>query len=128
MSFHSYQEAGQYTVSLTAYNAAGCSSLYILGVFNIIPDGAIYIPNAFTPNDDGNNDDFKAVGLGVSEFRMTIFDRWGKEIKTMNALAETWDGTSKGQDAPEGTYTYLVYYRLNSGAEKKMAGTIILVR
>lgn len=124
---HTYQEPGQYIVILTAYNSVGCSDEYALS-YNIIPNGALYFPNVFTPNGDGRNDEFMAIGEGVSLFRMTIFDRWGKEIVTYDSILDRWDGKAKGQDCPEGVYTYVVYYRLNNNAEKKMGGTITLIR
>lgn len=125
---HTYGAPGDYLVILTAYNSVGCSDEYALGPFHIVPNGALYFPNVFTPNGDGRNDEFMAVGQGVAIFRMTIFDRWGKEIVTYNSIYDRWDGKSKGQDCPEGVYTYVVYYRLNNDAEKKMGGTITLIR
>lgn len=125
---HTYLSTGEYTVSLTAYNQYGCSDIYYLGQYLIVPDGALYFPNVFTPNGDGKNDEFYAVGEGVASFHLIIFDRWGKQIKTLQSITETWDGKDKGVEVPEGTYTFVVNYTLNSGATKKMGGTIILVR
>lgn len=125
---HTYQTPGEYTVSLTAFNSLGCSNVYYLGQYIIVPDGAIYFPNVFTPNGDGKNDEFYVAGEGISAFNMTIFDRWGKQIKTLNNINETWDGKVKGIDAPEGTYTFVVDYVLNYGGRKKRGGTINLIR
>ena len=125
---HIYHEAGAYIVTLVAFNSVGCSSIYVLGPFIIVPDGALYIPNAFTPNRDGNNDFFLCIGEGVEDFKMIIFDRWGREITVLNSIVESWDGTSKGQPAPEGVYTYVVNARLNNGNTLKRGGTITLLR
>lgn len=125
---HTYFAPGEYTVSLTAFNSLGCSDVYYLGQYIIVPDGAIYFPNVFTPNGDGKNDEFYISGEGISSFNMTIFDRWGLQIKTLNNINETWDGKVKGIDAPEGTYTFVVDYVLNYGGRKKRGGTINLIR
>lgn len=125
---HTYYAPGEYIVTLVAYNSVGCPSTYVLGPFIIVPDGALYIPNAFTPNRDGNNDYFMAVGQGIDDFKMIIFDRWGKEIITLNSITESWDGTAKGEPAPEGVYTYVINARLNNGNTLKRGGTITLLR
>ena len=69
-------------------------------VIKIKPAFVIYIPNAFTPNTDGLNDDFKAQGVGISEFQMWIFDRWGHVIFESNDINKGWDGTVRGGDEP----------------------------
>lgn len=125
---HTYAEPGTYMVTMTAYNSLGCKDEYILGPFIIVPNGTIYVPNAFSPNGDGKNDYFNAIGEGVSSFQMIIFDRWGKEIVTLNSLTDLWDGTAKGQTAPEGVYTYIMNVTLNTGTVFKRAGTITLFR
>ncbi len=125
---HTYFAPGEYIVTLVVFNSVGCPSTYVLGPFIIVPDGALYIPNAFTPNRDGNNDAFMCIGQGIDDFKMIIFDRWGKEIITLNSIAESWDGTSKGQPAPEGVYTFVLNARLNNGDSFKRGGTITLLR
>lgn len=126
--WHQYYETGEYVVALTAYNQLGCQSIYYLSPYLIVPDGQLYIPNVFTPNGDGKNDEFYADGEGVASFNMVIFDRWGKLVTMLNNISERWDGKVNGMDVPEGTYTFVVDYRLNSGAFKKMGGTINLIR
>jgi len=68
----------------------------------------VYFPNAFTPNDDGNNDEFKANGLSGNEtVTMSIYNRWGERVfYTPDALSEGWDGTFRGSKMNAGVYVY----------------------
>ncbi len=67
----------------------------------IKPAYVIYVPNAFTPNSDGLNDGFKALGVGIEAFKMQIFDRWGKMIFESDDINTGWDGSVGKSDAAE---------------------------
>lgn len=67
---------------------------------------AIYIPTAFTPNNDGLNDVFKAVGRDVEQFTLWVFNRWGEKIFETTNLNIGWDGYYKGVPAPVGLYIW----------------------
>lgn len=83
---------------------------------NIILPSKVFVPNAFTPNNDSRNDDFKAKASFINEgnnneensFKFMIFDRWGEKLFESNKLTEGWDGTYKGVAVPEGTYIYII--------------------
>lgn len=124
---HNFEEPGAYNVSLTAYNSVGCKDVYEVP-YEILPNGALYIPTAFSPNGDGINDQFFSMGEGIISFNMIIFDRWGKEIVTLTNVSQTWDGTKNGKGVPEGAYTYIVDAVLNYGGRINRGGTITLVR
>lgn len=82
-----------------ATNKWGCSDT-ASRIINLKQSYAIYIPNTFTPNDDGLNDGFKASGYNITKFNLKIFDRWGKILFETNDMNEAWDGTTKGSDEP----------------------------
>jgi gliding motility-associated-like protein len=70
-----------------------------------------YIPNAFSPNEDGNNDNFLPVfqdGITVTEYKMVIFDRWGNKVFTSTDLSEPWDGRLNSTQTPSGVYVYVI--------------------
>lgn len=69
----------------------------------IKPDYVLYVPNAFTPNDDGLNDGFRAIGVGIIEFKLQIFDRWGALIFETNDINTPWDGSVNGKGDYEST-------------------------
>jgi PKD repeat protein len=73
---HMYGDTGTYIVQLIVHNSKMCYDT-IYKPIRIKDEFAIYFPNAFTPNDDGVNEQFKPLAVGVAEFKMLIFDRWG---------------------------------------------------
>lgn len=83
-------------------NEYGCRDSIIKNV-KIKPGYALYIPNAFTPNNDGINDGFQAVGIGIVEFKLQIFDRWGALIFESNDINKAWDGSVNGKGDYETT-------------------------
>jgi gliding motility-associated-like protein len=88
----------------------------------------LFIPSAFTPNGDGNNDLFQVYGQGIKKVDMKIFNRWGELVYQSNNQFSGWDGTYKGQvQQPQVlTYTVSVVFLDDTKAEKN--GTITLVR
>ncbi|MBK9270420.1 MAG: gliding motility-associated C-terminal domain-containing protein [Saprospiraceae bacterium] len=64
----------------------------------------IYIPNAFSPNQDGVNDECKIYHNGVSNLNIEIYDRWGGMVFKSNSVSGTWDGNSQGKDCMVGVY------------------------
>ncbi len=98
-----------------------------------IPDIRIYLPNAFSPNGDGLNDEFKAVtnSENIESFQMLIYDRWGTLIFESNDISRGWNGTFKGKLCPQGVYVYKVEYSLSgssTGQSETKIGTVVLVR
>lgn len=66
------------------------------------------IPNAFTPNNDGENDIYRVYGENIFEYSLMIFDRWGGKVFETNDLNEGWDGTFKGQALKSGVYIGII--------------------
>jgi gliding motility-associated-like protein len=121
-------ETTTYTVTLTAYNSYFvCPTTYSQD-YEIIFDGAVYTPNVFTPNGDGNNDVFMMVGDGLVSIDWIVFDRWGKEVYHGRALGDSWDGTKEGVPVPEGTYTYILNALQNDGHRMQKGGTVMVIR
>ncbi|MEM9933007.1 MAG: gliding motility-associated C-terminal domain-containing protein [Bacteroidota bacterium] len=124
-----YIDPGTYWVTLTAFDALGeCPSVDSL-LLELIPRGNVFLPNAFSPNNDGFNDEFKPVGLQINEFKMSIFDQWGNLIKETDGLTEAWDGLhSDGSPAPEGVYVFIIRALINDGTTYERTGSITLIR
>jgi gliding motility-associated-like protein len=87
----------------------------------------VYIPNSFSPNNDGINDRFGVVSINISEFNMIIFNRWGEIVFQTNDPEGTWDGMYKGTMSETGVFGLVITYRGNS-AESSYTGTITLLR
>ena len=109
----------------------------------ISPVFTIYIPNAFTPNNDLHNDYFLPITDGVSEFELTIYDRSGKEVFktndfsndylsciTDNACNAAWNGKIKNGDeyATKGLYVYKINLTDFNGKLRAYSGSFTLIR
>ncbi len=115
-----YDSNGKFPVMLVVTNEYGCVDT----VFKIVivdEDVAVYIPNTFTPNDDGVNDVFTIKGLGLKSegFYMEIFDRWGTLVYSNKDINKGWDGTIKGVKAADGIYVYNVQVIGDNNVGKK---------
>jgi len=100
---HFYMTDGTYHVTLIATNIEGCSDTTVQ-IIVVLPDFYFYFPNAFTPNNNGNNDFFMGYGAGIKTYHMQIFDRWGERLFETTDINTGWDGTYKGAKVPEGIY------------------------
>jgi gliding motility-associated-like protein len=112
-----------YTVELTDNN--GCKATDQVTVFF---RGSIFVPNTFTPNGDGTNDSFYALGHEVTVFRLLVFNRWGEEIFETDHLGGAWDGTFRGKESPIDTYVWRVDYTTTNGSAFTRFGHVNLVR
>jgi len=89
----------------------------------------IFIPNVFSPNGDGKNDQFYFRTTGINELNYTIYNRWGEIIFTATAPDTRWAGkTSSGTTAPDGVYYYVYQAESNTGKNYKGSGFIQLIQ
>ena len=93
----------------------------------VTKDWNIYIPNAFTPNNDIYNEVFIPVGYGISEIKLRIFDRWGAQIFVSDATNIGWDGKMKGKTCEQGVYTYQVEIKTMAGNSLTKVGHVTLL-
>jgi len=102
---YTYLDKGEHLVSLQVTDIFGCTDII---TDTIRPEQYLYYPNTFTPNGDGRNDVFLVKGMGIEEFEMFIFSRWGDQIFHSEDMEVGWDGTVKGELAPVGTYVFVL--------------------
>jgi gliding motility-associated-like protein len=88
----------------------------------------LFHPNSFTPNGDGLNDTFKVYGQYTAQVEFKIFNRWGELLFFTTDLTESWDGTSKGNAMPEGTYVFRAYLTDLTGQTSERSGNVLLLR
>jgi gliding motility-associated-like protein len=107
---HTYTSYGSYTATLTVADTLGCS---VLLSFNIFVDEIVNfsLPNIITPNGDNRNDNFEFItNAGVEEYTITIYNRWGKEIRRITSSEiKIWDGKNdSGNECSAGSYFYSI--------------------
>ena len=93
----------------------------------------VYIPNAFSPNEDGRNDTFRPYAKGNWAVRsFSVFSRWGNLVFEENEkpveAVEGWDGNVKGNPMPQGIYTYLLEAEAPDGKVEQFSGEVLLIR
>lgn len=113
---------------VTLQTVEGCTATdSVMMLFSFVP---LTMPNAFTPDGDGLNDEFRPVTVPekISSFSMYIYDKWGKMLFFTSDLSHGWDGTINGTPAPLGVYSYTLTYGNPSGEKRKKMGLVTLVR
>jgi gliding motility-associated-like protein len=126
---HSYDQWGNYTITLQTTNINGCVA-YSQGTVVIKPVFTFYVPNAFTPNsEDQINGVFAGTGTHYKQVRMMIYDRWGIQIfdKTSEE-PPAWDGTLDGIDCQIDVYAYLIYVTDKTNFIHVFRGSVCLLR
>lgn len=124
---HSYPDTGIYPIQLVVETEYGCLDTVSYRV-KVNPLFTFYVPNSFTPDGNGINDEFFGLGQGYSSYSMYIYDRWGELIFESNDPEYTWDGTYKGQQVQQGTYVYRFYILDWQGHDHQYKGIVTLHR
>lgn len=115
-----------YTLEVTDEN--GCVDIDTVRIFVESIDD-VFIPSAFSPNGDGQNDVFRLVPYGLTELgSFQIFNRWGQRMFEAGALTDGWDGTVDGEPQPIGTYIYYLSGFDYKGDPIERQGNITLLR
>lgn len=124
---------GAYWVTVT--NEYGCAATYFHDVAARCDGYTLYIPNAFTPDNDGVNDIFRASGTNILDFEMTIWNRWGEVVWVGHDLDDFWDGSYPGGThyVPADAYVYTVRFRYLTDRDRPsqwldQRGSVIVIR
>ncbi len=89
----------------------------------------IYVPNAFTPNNDRLNDEFHVTVQGrLKSFHISVYDRFGNVFYSSNDTNGNWDGKLKGKPAPAGVFIYIITGLSYENKSIKQKGIITLLR
>lgn len=121
------------TYTARAYNP-GCSVSDKVTIQVLCNGANVYIPNTFSPNHDGMNDQFYPRGRGLTNIKsMRIFNRWGQMIFAhvnfpANSANDGWNGTFGGQDAPPDVYVYIIEVTCENNTTMTIKGNISLLR
>jgi gliding motility-associated-like protein len=125
---HSFAEIGDFNVTLAIETLYGCVDTITKRV--IIEEFLLYIPNSFTPQNDGVNDVFLPKGIGVNVYELKIFSRWGEHFFTSDDINIGWNGTTNRKDkiAQTGVYVYLINVTDVFGEKHTYNGKVTLIK
>ncbi len=89
----------------------------------------LLVPTAFSPNNDGTNDELCIPSnVCIESFELNIYDRWGEKVFTTTGINHCWDGSYKGANLETAGFVYTFTARLSDGSEFKQKGTISLIK
>jgi gliding motility-associated-like protein len=117
------------TYNLLVTSTAGCQDNDTINVkvYKVAP--SIYVPTAFSPNNDNNNDILKPILLGMRTLNyFRVFDRWGNLVFSTNQKGKGWDGTFKGSPQDLGTFVWMAQGTTYTGQVITLKGYSVLVR
>ena len=124
---HIYNKTGTFSACLAAYNDYGCVDTICEPVQSItVP--LLDVPNAFSPNGDGVNDEVHVKGYGFENFSWRIYNRWGTLVYQSTNSIDGWDGKYKGVLQPQEVYTYVLNVQYTNGTTFRKTGDITLLR
>lgn len=127
----SFADTGLYVVSLIATNEFNCLDTAQV-LIDIYPSIRHFLPNAFTPNQDGSNDTYGAQGVfgGIQDYHLQVFDRYGQKIFESNSPLRQWDGINQnnGKQAPSGSYLVRVKFLDGRGKRYEDKSLVTLYR
>jgi gliding motility-associated-like protein len=130
---HLFSATGTYNIRAIVNLSCGVDTIFktlsIIKCDSVVADCQLFVPSAFTPNNDGKNDKFNPQTICPTEqFECLIYDRWGKLIFKTSKQTDKWDGKYKGADCATGVYVYFIKYKFPRQPIKKDYGSMTLLR
>ncbi|MFN4234247.1 MAG: PKD domain-containing protein [Bacteroidia bacterium] len=130
---YAFADTGSYPVTLYVVNEYGCLDSIVKEVV-ILGDYTLFIPNAFTPNEDGINDTWGPEGVGIGtqpgDYILYIFNRWGEMIFVSEDINKQWNGIPQGASdvAQQDSYMYRIIVKNSLGEKNQYIGHFNLVK
>ena len=124
---HNYDGLDEYDAAVTVITNNGCFDVATVHLYGSV---ILYIPSAFTPNNDGLNDAFQIVGRQIESFELFIYNRWGDIVYSSTSIEDSWMGNINGGDhfAPDGLYQWVIKVQGYDVDAAEMRGVINLLR
>ena len=121
---------GFYNYTVFISNSTGCmdSAMVRVNIYSTLPE--LYVPSAFTPNNDGKNDFFTVVAPGIQHINVfRVYNRWGQIVYDSPLThSEGWDGTYNGKPLASDTFVWMVQAIDYTGKVHFKKGTVTLIR
>ena len=122
------EETTLFTLTVSDGLCSGSDTVLIKVYDSICASPFVFIPNAFSPNKDGNNDKLYVRGPFIESFVFRVYDRWGELVWETTNLAEGWDGTLRGKLLDPDVYDYYLQATCVGGLENIIKGNVTLIR
>jgi gliding motility-associated-like protein len=125
-----FENPGGYLAVLIVTNDKGCTDTVMKPII-IGEDYGLYVPEAFTPNGDGINDEFFPKGYGIVTYEMSVFNRWGEKLFSTGDFAERWKGNYQGRSddiVEDGVYIWLIKGTNVFGKSIELTGKVLLYK
>lgn len=122
-----FSEEGTYFIDLTIENEVGCN-VSKRDTLQIQKGYHITVPTAFSPNGDRLNDTFRPEFDNISRLKMRVINVQGITMYESDKLSAAWNGSFRGEEAPQGPYYYEIEYATGSGVVRKERGKVFLLR
>ena len=125
---HTYQgDTDEYTITLKIKNEGNCTDSFRIKIC-VLDTVTLFIPTAFTPNDDGSNDVFKINSGSIQFANIQIYNRWGERVFETDDARQGWDGTYKGALCQTDYFVYLIKYKGKKTPWRYIRGYFYLIR
>ncbi len=117
----------EYIVQVSDANGCFAFDSIRVRLFTVKP--GLYVPNAFTPNGDNNNDFFRPIALGIKSLdKFEVYNRWGQLVYSSTDLVRGWDGTFGGRPQDPAAFVWIAEATDYTGKKVKLKGTVVLIR
>ena len=115
------------TYNVTGVNSEGCSAIDSV-IITVDEEVVIFIPDIFSPNNDGNNDILYLRGKGIQSIYFAIYDRWGEKVFETTNIDIGWDGNFRGKPLNPAVFAYYVKGSFTNGDKINEKGNVTLIR
>lgn len=123
-----FDEVGSYKVKLTITTSDSSRCSCDTTFDNItVKESMIWVPNVFTPNGDGKNDEFRVAYRSLAKFQCWLYNRWGHQVYSWTDPAKGWNGRINGRLVPDGAYYYVIDATGTDGEHYKLKGAVNLL-
>jgi gliding motility-associated-like protein len=117
-----------YVLTVSMVNGSATCYGYATLHAEVAPPQPFFVPNAFSPNGDGNNDVFQIFGQSIKTITLKVFNRWGELVYQSDNQFDAWDGSYKGQLQMPGVFTYTAQVTYLDSRKSEVKGTVTLIR
>lgn len=120
-----------YIVKITDTNGCDVWDTISITIDDACDDNAdVFVPNSFSPNDDGQNDKLQLYEMGAAEMiYFAVYNRWGEKVFESSEITQTWDGTQRGKPCNTAVYGWLLKITCKTDSNERIKkGNVSLLR